>query len=402
MSEAYGSLRGVYTFSSIEKVLFGIDAVAQLGAEANQLDVDKHCLIITDSGVEKAGLVEKVSKPLRKEGFHVEIYSKALPEPTVESVQEAADYARKAKVDFVVGLGGGSSMDTAKVVGRALTNLGDIRQYFDGGWKEVGVPVVAIPTTAGTGAEFTSESVVSLAEEKVKYWFDDVRAKVAIVDPMMTLTLPPRLTAATGLDALSHAVESALAVYAFPLTQVLAFESIRLISRNLRRATSHGDDLEARYNMSLATLMEAFSEGNAGDVEAHAFAHTVGAFYHFHHGMACGIALPYAMEWNIPVSLDVLVRIADAMGEDVKGVSLREAAYKGIYAVKKLLEDLNLPTSLGMVKGADKRDLGEIVEILAENPRAYPAFAEYCKRKMTKEDVEKFLERMWEGKLGKP
>ncbi len=402
MSEVYDSLNRVYTFSSIERVLFGFNAVAQLGAEAKLLDVEKHCLIITDEGVEKASLVEKASKPLRKEGFDVEVYSRALPEPTVESVQQAADYARKSKVDFVIGLGGGSSMDTAKVVGRALTSPGDIRQYFDGKWKKVGVPVVAIPTTAGTGAEFTSESVVSLAEEKVKYWFDDVRAKVAVVDPLMTLTLPPRLTAATGLDALSHAVESALAVYAFPLTQVLAFGSIRLISENLPRATSHGDDLKARYNMSLATLMEAFSEGNAGDVEAHAVAHTVGAYYHIHHGMACGIALPYAMEWNIPVNLEVLVQIAAAMGEDVKGLSKREAAYKAIYAVKRLLEDLNLPTSLGMVKEADKKDLGEIVDILAENPRAYPAFAEYCKRKMTKEDLKKFLERMWEGKLGKP
>ncbi len=402
MSELNDSLRGVYTFSSIEKVLFGTDAVAELGAEARQLDVGKRCLIITDKGVEKAGLVEKASKPLVKEGFRVKIYSRALPEPTVESVQEAADYARSAEIDFVVGLGGGSSMDTAKVVGRALTNLGDLRQYFDGRWKEAGAPVVAIPTTAGTGAESTSESVVSLAEEKVKYWFDDVRAKVAIVDPVMTLTLPPKLTAATGLDALSHAVESALTAYAFPLTQVLAFESVRLISENLRRATSHGDDVKARYNMSLATLMEAFSEGNAGDVEAHAFAHTFGAFYHIHHGMACGIALPYAMEWNIPVSSDALVQIASAMGEDIKGLARREAAYKGIYAVKRLLEDLNLPTSLGMVEGTDKKDLAEIAEILAENPRAYPAFAEYCKRKMTKEDVKKFLERMWEGKLGNP
>jgi len=401
MSKEYDSLRGVYTFSSIERVLFGVNAIAQLGAEAKQLDVEKHCLIITDQGVEKAGLVKKVSKPLRKEDFHVEIYGKALPEPTIESVQEAVDYARKTKVDFIVGLGGGSSMDTAKTVGRALTNPGDLRQYLDGGFKEAGIPVIAIPTTAGTGAEFTAEAVISLTEEKVKYWFDDVRAKIAIVDPLMTLTLPPKLTAATGIDALSHAIESALAVFAFPLTQTLAFESIRLISRNLRTATYHGDDLKSRYNMSLATLMEAFSEGNAGDVEAHAVAHTVGAFYHIHHGMACGIALPYAMEWNLPVNLDVLVQIAAAMGEDINDLSMREAAYKGIYAVRKLLEDLNLLTSLSMVKGADKKDLAEIVEILTENPRAYPAFADDCKRKMTKEDVKKFLEKMWEGKLGK-
>jgi len=200
-------------------------------------------------------------------------------------------------------------MDTAKIVGRALTNLGDLRQYLDGGFKETGVPVITIPTTAGTGAEFTADAVIKLTEEKVKYWFDDVRARIAIVDPLMTLTLPPKLTAATGIDALSHAIESALAVSAFPITQALAFESIRLISKSIRRATCHGNDLESRYNMALATLMEAFSEGNAGDVEAHAVAHTIGAFYNIHHGMACGIALPHAMEWNLPVNLDVLVQI---------------------------------------------------------------------------------------------
>jgi len=402
MSEAYESLRSVYTFSSIEKVLFGVNAIAQLGAEAKQLDVGKHCLMITDQGVEKAGLVRKALKPLRNEDFHVEIYNKALPEPTIESVQNAADYARKTEVDFIVGLGGGSSMDTAKIVGRALTNPGDLKQYLDEGFKEAGVPVITIPTTAGTGAECTPDAVIKLTKDKVKYWFDDVRAKSAIVDPLMTLTLPPKLTAATGIDALSHAIESALAVSAFPLTQALAFESIRLISGNIRTATFHGNDLKSRYNMSLATLMEAFSEGNAGDVEAHAVAHTIGAFYDIHHGMACGIALPYAMEWNLPVNIDVLVQIAAAMSEDINDLSIREAAYKGIYAVKKLLDDLSLPTSLSMVKDADKKDLSEIVKILTENPRAYQAFADDCKRKMTKEDVKKFLEKMWEGTLRKP
>ena len=401
MSKTPVSLRSVYTFSSIERILFGVNAVAQLGAEAKQLDVGKHCLIITDQGIKKAGLVEKASKPLKNEDFHVEIYDKTMPEPTIESVQAAADYARKTKVDFIVGLGGGSSMDTAKIVGRALTNPGDLKQYLDGGFEEAGIPVISIPTTAGTGAEFTADAVIKLTEEKVKYWFDNVRAKIAIVDPLMTLTLPPKLTAATGIDALSHAIESALSVSAFPLTQTLAFESIRLISKNIRTATYHGNDLESRYNMALATLMEAFSEGNAGDVEAHAVAHTIGAFYPIHHGMACGIALPYAMEWNLPVNLDVLVRIAAAMGEDISDLSMREAAYKAVYAVKKLLEDLNLPTSLSMVKGADKNDLAEIVEILTENPRAYQAFADDCKRKMTKEDVKKLLEKMWKGTLGK-
>lgn len=398
MSDVYNSSETIYTFSSIEKVLFGINAVAQLATEIKRLNVGKRGLIISDSGIRKAGLIEKVLKHL-DEQFYVEIYDETASEPTIESVQDAADYAREIKPDFIIGVGGGSSMDTAKIVGKALTNPGDLRLYLNKGFRKAGVPVIAIPTTAGTGAECTPDAVVALPEEKVKYWFDDVRAKIAIVDPLMTLTLPPHLTAATGIDALSHAIESALSVSAFPLTQTLALGAIKLISENIRTATYNGNDVKARYSMALAALMAGFSEGNAGVVEAHAIAHTIGAYYHIHHGLACGIALPYAMQWNLPVNLNILAQISTAIDEETRRLPIYKAAQKGIYAVKKLLEDLNLPTSLSMIEGADRKDLSEIAEILTENPRAYPAFAENCKRKMSKEDIKKFLEKMWEGTL---
>jgi alcohol dehydrogenase len=401
MVEFFDPLRNTYTFLSIGKVLFGVNAVAQVGIEAKRLNVGKKGMIITDPGVLKAGLIDKVLEPLKKEGFNVNVCPKALPEPTIESIKDVANYAREAEVGFIIALGGGSSMDTAKIVGRAVTNPGDLKKYLEEGFKEHGIPVITIPTTAGTGAEFTKEAVVVLPEERVKGWFDDVRAVLAIVDPLMTLTLPAKLTAATGIDALCHAVESALAIGAFPLTQALALESIRLISENLRRATYHGSDLKARYNMALATIMEAFSEGNCGDVEGHAAAHVIGAYYHIHHGLTCGIALPYAMERNIPVNEEILTRIAVAMGEDVRGLSMREASYKGIYAVIRLLKDLNLPTALKEVEGIDKEHLSELVDLFITNPRITAFFAN-CKRKMTKDDAMEFFENMWVGRIGKP
>lgn len=197
---------------------------------------------------------------------------------------------KKEKPDVIVGIGGGSSLDTSKTVARALINPGVLEEFINKEFPKPGVPLITITTTAGTAAEITPDSVVRLPDEKVKSCFYNTRATVAIVDPLMTLTLPKKLTAATGLDALSHAIESALSKIATPLTQVLALESIRLISENLRVVTFEGTNLEARTNMAWATLIEGFSESNAGDVEAHAVAHVLGGYYKVHHGEACAIA----------------------------------------------------------------------------------------------------------------
>lgn len=394
-------LRKTYLYLSTRRVLFGVNAVKQVGLEAKQLSVGKNCLIVTDSGVVKAGLADRVVKPLKNEGFNVEVCDKAMPEPTLKSIVEIVDYAKKIEVNFVIGLGGGSSMDTAKLIAVAMTNPGDIKDYLTKNFSKPGIPCITIPTTAGTGAEVTWDAVVILSEERVKAFFEHpfIRPTVAIVDPLMSSTMPRNLTARTGIDALSHAIESTLTIKSFPLTEALALEAIRLISENLRRATYHGADLEARSNMALATLTAAFSETNAGDIEGHAAGHVIGAFYHIPHGIACGIALPYTMEYNLPVSPDMLARIAVAMGEDIKGLSTRETAYKGIYAVRHLIEDLGLPTTLKEV--GDKKDLPKLVELFTTSPWI-TAFFDFCKRKTTKEDATKLFENMWEGKLGKP
>ena len=225
---------------------------------------------------------------------------------------------------------------------------------------------------------------------------------MAIVDPTLTLSLPPRLTAATGLDALSHAIESALSKIATPLTHALALESIRLISENLRTAVSNGNDLEARTNMAWATLMEGFSEGNAADVEGHAIAHVLGGYYPVHHGEACAIALPFCMKYNLPVNTPILARIARAMDDSISG-SPEEIAVKGIHAVCKLIDDVGGPTRISNIPEARKNDIPEMVHLYLTNPNITEFFEEWCKREMpTEAEATALFEDMFEPEFRLP
>jgi alcohol dehydrogenase class IV len=240
-----------------------------------------------------------------------------------------------------------------------------------------------------------------LEEEGVKGGFKHhfLFPTTAIIDPLMASTMPPKLTASTGIDALTHAIEASLSIRAFPLTLALGYTAIELVSKSLMKATYSGNDLEARYDMSAAAFLACSAETNAGPVEGHAFGLVVGAFYHLPHGAACGLALPYVMEYNAPVCVDTLVRIGMAMGENNTGLSKREAAYKAIYAARRLIEDLGLPTALREI--GNKEDLPKLVKLFVESPWITGIFNN-CKRKMTKESAQKLFENIFEGKLGRP
>ncbi len=388
----------IYEYGGIGRYIFGVNASQQVGSEAKMLTDGRNCLIITDPGVAKMGLIDGVKSSLEKEGFRVDICTEVLPEPTMASIKVIVDIARDKKADILIGLGGGSSMDTAKVIAHALTIPCSLEDYIGQAFPTDGIPVITIPTTAGTAAEVTPDCIVRLPEERVKAAFSNARARTAIVDPTMTLKLPPRLTAATGIDALSHAIESALSKLATPFTQALALESIRLISKSLRKATNDGSDLEARTDMSWATLIEGFSEGNAGDVEGHWIGHVIGPYYELHHGVSCGIALPYCMEFNLPVNEEVLARIAEAMDKSLVGLPTRKSAEAGICAVKQLIEDVGLPSKLADVKGADKKDLPKLVNLYLNNPNVAGLFSAFTKRVATKDEVAELFETTFEGR----
>jgi len=403
MVEFYEPLR-TFELQMPSRVIFGIGTVKRTGQEAKRLGA-KNALLVTDEGVAKAGLADRAKGPVLEEGLKAEVWDQVEPEPTIGCVEDLLGHVKRGSFDLLIGVGGGSSMDVAKAAAVLLKNPGEPEEYFAGGKREFtspGVPCIAVPTTAGTGAEITWDAVIK-DRNGMKAFFEHqyVRPAVAIVDPTMSAGMPPRLTAASGIDALSHAVESALTRVANPITMALALQSIRLVSANLRTAVHHGSNLEARYNMALATLTEAFSETNAGDVEAHAIGHLVGSVYRVPHGVACGIALPYAMEHNVVVSADRLRLIAEAMGEDVWGLSDREAAYEGVYAVRQLIEDVGLPTTLKEI-GVKREDLPKLAEDMVTIPWIKVFFDYFTIREMTKETAIKLLENIWEGRLGEP
>lgn len=395
MSSGIGSQ--VLEYGSIARVLFGIGAREQVGVEARNLTEGTKCLIITDPGVAKAHLADEIGESLKCEGFSVSICDEVEPEPSISAYKAVLEVAKKEKPDVIVGIGGGSSLDTSKTVARALINPGVLEEFINKEFPKPGVPLITIPTTAGTAAEITPDSVVRLPDEKVKSCFYNTRATVAIVDPLMTLTLPKKLTAATGLDALSHAIESALSKIATPLTQALALESIRLISENLRVATFEGTNLEARTNMAWATLIEGFSESNAGDVEAHAVAHVLGGYYKVHHGEACAIALPYCMKYNLPVNVPILARIAKAMDQSISGTP-RDMAKKGIYSVYKLIREVGVSTSISQIEKASKEDIPDLVHLYRTNPNITTIFFDnFIKRGIpTEMEATEFFEEMFE------
>lgn len=357
----------LYDYTSIERILFGANAVESVGKEAKNLVSGHKCLIVTDAGIAKAGFIGRIQASLESEEFEVEICDKAKPEPSISDYQNVLDVAKDNKPDIIVGLGGGSSLDISKTVARALTNPGSLKDYLGGEFTQPGLPLITIPTTSGTGAEITPDAIVRLPEQKVKGCFLNTRATLAIIDPTLTLTLPRRLSVGTGIDALSHAIESALSKMSSPLTHALALESIRLISKSIRLAASDGSNLQARTDMAWATAIEALSEGNAGDVEGHAVAHVLGGYYNVHHGEACSIALPYCMKLNLSVNTPILARIAKAMDESITGTE-KEMAEKGIEAVSRLIQDLEAPACIADIGQASRDDLPELVNVYCNHP----------------------------------
>ena len=386
----------LFQYNSIGRVLFGVNAAEQVGAEASRLVEGRKCLIITDAGIVRAGLTDRIARSLEREGFAVELCDKAQPEPTVAVYKAVLEVAQSKRPVVIIGVGGGSSLDVSKVVARALTHPGPLENYLRKEFDHAGVPLITIPTTSGTAAEVTPDAVVLLPEERVKSCFLNTRATVAIVDPTMTLSLPPHATAATGVDALSHAVESALSAAATPLTQALALESIRLISGSLRAATSDGRNLAARTDMAWATLMEGFSESNAGDVEGHAVAHLIGGYYRIHHGQACGIALPYCMKYNLPVNVPILARIARAMDDSISGAP-ESMAEKGICAVHQLIQDVGAPSKIPDIKTASRDHIPELVRLYRTHPDITGFLSAWAKRGVpTEAEATAFFEEMFE------
>jgi len=374
------------------KIRFGVGALDTLGDEATKLAA-KRALIITDPGVYQAGLIDPVKEQLSKAKLSVDIFAEAEPEPTFPRLNAAAEQLRKKGYDLLLGVGGGSSMDTAKGLSVLLAHGGKGQDY--GGIDKVpgpGVPIFTLPTTAGTGSEVTNIAIFGDVEKGYKLGIVSpyLLARLALVDPTLTYRCPPKVTAASGIDALIHAIECYTGNKANTFSDALALEAMRLIVGNLRTAVKNGSDKEARNHMSEGALLAGMAFGNSGVAAVHALAYPLGSRFHVPHGVANGLLLPYVMECNLSANLPKYATVAQMLGVETEGLSLQKAAEKGVEAAKALATDIGIPLHLRDL-GVPKKALEEmavatmdVTRLLGNNPK-----------KLTLDDVRRIWQNAW-------
>ena len=367
----------VATFRVPAQITFGAGAIETVGAEAKRLGTS-HAFVLSDPNLRKLGVTDRVVGSLAAQGVRSSVCAEIEFEPSIQSVAPAAAVAKASGCDLVIGLGGGSTMDTAKAVAVLTRNEGQPEDYLGIGLvKQRGVPMVLMPTTSGTGAEVTPNALfyVPSVREKRAIVSPHIIPDVAILDPLVTLTVPTAVTAATGLDALSHAIESYTSLNASPLTDLYALEAIRLIGVHLRTAVANGGNLDAREGMFRASLYAGIGIGNAGTNIVHALAYPLQGQHRVTHGVANSLLLPYGMEFNALSNLAKFATVAEALGEPTAGLSPRAAAARSTEACRLLSQDIGIPQTMGEV-GIKPQDIEDLVDgamkmtrLLVNNPR---------------------------------
>jgi alcohol dehydrogenase class IV len=332
----------VQSFNTVRRIVSGFGCLETLGDEIKRLRGTR-VLVVTDPGIKGAGLLDLLAGVLDKAKINHRSFAEVEPDPKIEVVSLSLAAARDFRPDLIVGFGGGSSLDISKVTAVMMTNEGPIEKYF--GMELVpqpGIPLILIPTTAGTGSEMTSICVLSDTQNKVKKAIvsDHMFARVALLDPQVTLGLPAPITAMTGMDALVHAIESYTGVRAGLLTDTLNLKAIQLIAGNLRRAYANGDNREARENMLQASSLAGMAFSNTQNGLDHALALAIGGKFHLPHGLLTAFILPWVMQFNLLANPQKFIAIARAFGENPDGMPEIEGARLSVKAVKGLLEDL--------------------------------------------------------------
>jgi alcohol dehydrogenase class IV len=388
-------LAKLFEFQSPARIVFGANAVDKLGEEIAGLN-GKKVLVVTDEGVVNAGLLDKITGKLKDASIDYAVYDKVEANPRLANIHEGADLFKEENCDLIIGLGGGSPMDAAKAIGVKATHEGDVADYTRRGGKPVQdilPPLIAIPTTSGTASEVTWFSVLTDPDEKTKIVIATpcIAADVSLVDPVMTLTMPPQVTAFTGMDALTHAVEAYVSIKATPISDTLAFKAIELIGSNLREAVGNGDNLEARSNMMMGSTIAGVAFANSSVGLVHAVAHALGGQFNIAHGIANAFMLPLVMNYNLIACPSKYADIALALGEDVEGLNDMEAARIAVEAVMDLSEDIGIPKDLKKL-GADPSLIDALADESASQGGSYPNNP----RKVRKADVVAMFKEAFE------
>ena len=325
----------------------GAGSLNQLGSVAGNFNAHKVFVVIDPFLKETLG--GRVTELLQNSGIASRVFAEVTPEPALELADTAARLAGEFQAELVIGIGGGSAMDIAKAAASLVTNGGKAGDYVGVDLvKQKSLPTIMIPTTAGTGSELSRTAVFINRQKKTKGGInsDYLYPDMALLDPELTITVPPKITIYTGFDALIHAIESYVARGANPVSQMYALEAISLISENIRTAFYDGDDLTARSAMLRGSFLAGYSLANAGVGAVHGLSYPLGGEYGIPHGLANSLLLPAVMEFNLPAALEKYGDIAIALGEDIAGKSLNEAAEASVSAIRQIYQDVSFTERL--------------------------------------------------------
>jgi len=346
----------------------GPGAIKDMGQAIQSRDFKK-ALIVTDQVLNEIGIVDKITAVLSESSIGYAVFDQVQPNPTTENVNDGLEVLEENNCDFILSLGGGSPQDAAKGIGILATNGGEIKDYEGIDQSDnKSLPIVAVNTTAGTASEVTINYVITNEDTHIKMVMVDKNslAEIAVSDSELMTAKPADLTAATGMDVLTHAVEAYVSGGAFRLSDKLALESIELVGESLRDAVENGDDLEARSKMAYASYIAGMAFNNAGLGYVHSMAHQLGGMYDLPHGVCNAILLPHVEEYNSKNTGDKLRNVAQVLGKDVEGLSREEANQAAIDAIKELSRDIGIPAGLKEL-GVKEEDLSEMAQNALED-----------------------------------
>jgi len=386
------------TFTPVSYTGWG--CLHQLLPEVERLKAT-NILIVTDPFLKELGLTDKIEQPLLSKGYATTIYTDIAPEPPLTIGEKLVDFTRKHHFDLVIGLGGGSALDLAKLAAVLAVHDGKVADYLNlTGTKTLeqkGLPKILIPTTSGTGSEVTNISVLSLETTKDVVTHDYLLADIAIVDPELTISLPPKVTAATGVDALTHAIEAYVSINANEVTDALALQAIRLISGSIHTAVHEGQNRQARSDMSYGSYLAGLAFFNAGVAGVHALAYPLGGQFHIAHGDSNAVLLPYVMGYIRQSCEKRMKDILDAMGISSAYLSQEEASYKCVDALQQLVQDVNIPSTL---KGFNIPE--EALEQLTDDATKQTRILARSPMLLEREDIFTIYRAAFDGEVQEP
>jgi alcohol dehydrogenase len=385
-------MTNTYSLLNIGKIIAGAGSIEQIKDAVESFGA-KNVVIITDKGVWETGLVKNPMAILENAGVKVHVINDTPPEPSVAQVNAIFAAAKQFECQLIVGIGGGSSMDTAKLVSLLLTNGVELADLVKGkaSITRRGVPTLMVPTTAGTGSEATPNAIVLVPEEELKVGIvsDKMVSDCVILDPEMTVGLPKHITANTGMDALCHAIECYISKKANPFSDTFALKAINLIARSIRVAYNDGKNLQAREDMLLGACYGGISIATSSTTAVHALSYPLGGKYHIPHGLSNAILLPDVMKFNLDVCEEKFRDIAIAMGLDISGCTVRQAAEKMIENLYAMIEDMNVKCDL-KEKGITEEVLPELIEAAAKVTR----LLDNNPKLVTKEDMKEIYTKL--------